>query len=148
MRSRLLGVAAAALVAFSGTAIAADPDNAIKFRKSVMKAVGGSASALAAAVKGEVEAPGSIASLGAALAAATDPAVTVVAFKQNTDGEGVEKTTATAKVWSDWEKFEKGLNDLNAAAQAVAAKGGDVTGDDLGALFKNCKACHDDFREK
>ena len=68
-------------------------------------------------------APGSLPSLSAALAAASDPALTVAAFRTDTTDEGFEKTTATPKVWTDWATFEKGLMDLNAAAKAAAPTG-------------------------
>ena len=146
--TRSLYLFAAAAVALSGAAAIADtdPDNAIKFRKSVMDAIGGSAGAIAAVLKGEVEAP--IAPLTTALASSTDPTLTIAAFRTNTTDEGFEKTTALPKVWTDWASFEKNLRDLNAATTAAAAKGDDVTADDMQAVFRACKNCHDNFREK
>ena len=137
-------VALAGAPAFGDT----DPDAQIKFRKSVMSAVGGSASAIAAVLKGEVAAPDSLPVLTATLASASDPVLTVAAFRPDTTDQGFEKTTATPRVWTDWAEFEKGLMALNETARAAAAKGADVTMADMQEVFKTCKACHDDFREK
>lgn len=130
--------------------IAKDPDNAIKYRQAVMEIVGASASSMAAIAKGDLDHNKAFADLADMLAMAGE--LTYDAFKQNTHGKGKEKTTAKEDVWTDWEKFREGLDDMNeqaikiaefaAAGNLGAAKGS------LEDLFKTCKTCHDDFREK
>ena len=145
MRSFLLAIA---LASFGTGALAADADNAIKYRKNLMKVVGGSASAIAAILKGEAGQKSDLAALTQILAASTDPKVTGPAFQENTDGKGAEKTTATGEIWSDWDKFAGIAVKLGKATQAAAAAGENVTFAEMKPVFAECKACHDDFRDK
>lgn len=149
MKKILLATAALGIALTSApAAFAADADASIKYRKSLMKIVGGSASSIGAILKGEAGQKADLAALTQILAASTDPALVNPAFKMNTDGQGVEKTTATAKVWSDWEKFAAITGKLNEAAKVAAAAGADVSFAEMKPVFAQCKACHDDFREK
>ena len=66
----------------------------------------------------------------------------------NTHGQGSMKTTADAKIWSDWAKFEEGMMELEKAGQAMASAGANATFDEVKALGATCKGCHDDFRDK
>jgi cytochrome c556 len=130
----------------------ADPDAIIKYRKGVMSAIGAKANALAAILKGDVNLPDALGPNAEALAASTNAAVITGAFRQNTDGQGNERTTATAKIWEDWDRFEKASNDLQAAALEVnkAAAAGELTSfDQLKPVFAQCGVCHKDagFRD-
>ena len=141
----------AALVFASGVALAADdPDSAIQYRKSIMGTVGANMKGSALIIQGKVSFPANL--VGHAHAIAEAAKLAPAAFKQNTDGQGSEKTTSTGDVWSDWAKFESGLKKLEeeAAKLAQVAESGDMAaaGAQLGALGKTCKACHDDFRDK
>ncbi|MEM7508463.1 MAG: cytochrome c [Pseudomonadota bacterium] len=136
------------LAILAPVAQAADADNAIKYRKNIMKIVGGSASAIAAVLKGEAGQQADLAALTQMLAASTDPAITGAAFKQNTDDQGVEKTTAKGDIWSDWDKFAGIAVKLNDAAKVAAAAGENVSFAEMKPVFAECKACHDDFRQK
>lgn len=140
-------ILAALAACVSGTAFAGANDD-VKYRQNAMKAVGSQMGSIAAILKGEVDNKGALANHAALMGAATNTAITIPAFKPNTDGQGDAKTTATAAIWSDWAKFEKGLKNLEAAGQAAAAAGAGVNGDHLKALGATCKACHDDFRVK
>ncbi len=125
-------------------------DNAIKYRKAVMGGVGANTKAIAMIAKGEVEHGEAFAAHARMLATAASLAT--AAFRQNTHGEGSEKTTAIAKVWDDWAEFEKGLKAMESEAGKLAdlAEAGDMDGakSQLGNVGKTCKACHDDFRDK
>ena len=66
----------------------------------------------------------------------------------NTDGQGTQKTTATAAIWNDWAKFEEGLMALEKAGQAMAAAGANASFDQVKALGAACKSCHKAFRVK
>ena len=126
------------------------PDNAIKYRKAVMSAVGANMSALAMIAKGEVEHVEALAAHAQMLADTSELAT--AAFRQNTDGSGRERTTALAKVWSDWDDFDEGMKAFTEEANKLAsmAEAGDMDGlpSQIGALGKTCKDCHDDFRSK
>lgn len=136
------------LLALPASANDADPDAAIKYRQGVMKAIGGATGNIGATLKGEAGSPDQLAHLVTLLATAADPAYTVPAFKQNTDGEGVEKTTATAKIWENWDDFESRLNKLGEVTKAAAAAGADAGMDQMKPVFETCKGCHDEYREK
>lgn len=140
--------AALSTFAVAPLAQAADADAAIKYRKNVMKVVGGSTGAIGSVLKGEAGRQEDLAHLVQILAASTDPAMVKAMFQQNTDGQGVEKTTAIAAIWSDWDKFASIADKLGEATTAAAAKGADVSFDDMKPVFAQCKACHSDFREK
>ena len=130
---------------------AADDDNArVQYRKGVMSSVGGHMGALACHVKGQCNldpkvlkrAAGSIAFLGE---------LSIAAFKVPTP-TATEKTTSHARIWTEWEGFEKGLRGMSQKVTALkaAAATGDraVMGPALGAVGKQCKGCHDHYREK
>lgn len=136
------------LAVLAPMAQAADADAAIKYRKNIMKIVGGSAGSIAAILKGEAGQKSDLAALTQMLASSTDPAITGAAFKQNTDGQGVEKTTSTGKIWSEWDKFAGIAVKLNDAAKVAAAAGENVTFAEMKPVFAECKACHDAYREK
>jgi cytochrome c556 len=151
MSRRLPFLAAAFAMSFMACTPAmsqdSDPDAIIKYRKGVMSAIGAKANALAAIMKGDVKLPDALGPNAEALAASANASVVIGAFKQNTDGQGSERTTATAKIWQDWERFEKTANDLQAAALEVskAAAAGELTSfDQLKPVFAQCGTCHKD----
>lgn len=154
MRPLAHGITLASLLALattSGVAIAdSAPDAAIQYRQAVMKAVGGNTKGLAMIVKGEVPFTDNLANHARGLANASQLAGS--AFKQNTHGQGSEKTTAKENIWTEWSKFEAGLKKLQEASAKLAelAEAGDAKGaaEQLGAVGKTCKGCHDDFRTK
>ena len=152
VKIRHLAIAAsAAIVLSSGLALAeSDADSAIEYRKAVMGAVGSNMKGSALIIQGKVGFADNL--VGHAQAIADAAKLSPAAFKQNTDGQGSEKTTSKGKVWSDWADFEKGLMALEteAAKLAEVAQSGDMAaaGAQLGVLGKVCKDCHDDFRTK
>lgn len=141
-------IVAAALAVCVSSAAFADADADIKYRQNAMKAIGSQIGSIAAILKGEVDNKGALANHAALMGAVTNTAITLPAFKANTDGKGETKTTATNAIWSDWAKFEKGMKDMEAAGQAAAAAGANITFAEVKALGETCKACHSDFRVK
>lgn len=140
-------IAAALAACIAGPALA-DADAAIKYRQDAMQTIGAQMGSIVAILKGEVDNKAALANHAAIMGEATSTAITIPAFKTNTDGEGSVKTTATGKVWSDWAKFEEGLMELEKAGQAMAAAGADATFEEVKALGAACKSCHDNFRDK
>ncbi len=125
----------------------ADPDAIIKYRKGVMDAIGAKTGALVAILKGDVDLKDALAPNAEALAASANAAVITGAFRQNTDGQGNEQTKATAKIWENWDRFEKAANDLQAAALDIskAAAAGELTSfDQLKPVLSQCGVCHKD----
>ena len=126
---------------------AAEPENIIKYRKNVMKAIGGHTSAAGAIVEGKVDFKRDLAEHARSLQTLTGdiPAL----FPKDSDfGE----TKAKDEVWSKRADFEKRAKDTKtkAAAFAKAVQAGNQPG--IAASFKelgeSCKACHKDFRKK
>lgn len=148
IRKFIAATTLAITVATAGTAMAADPDAAIKYRKDVMKIIGGSVTSIAAILKGEAGAPGDLAAMTQILALAADPAIIDTAFEMNTDGQGSEKTTSKGNIWTDWDKFKGITVKLNEAAADAAKAGANVTFAEMKPVFAQCKACHDEFRQK
>ena len=140
-------IAAALAVCVAGPAFA-DANADIKYRQNAMKAVGSQLGSIVAILKGEVDNKGALANHAALMGAVTDTAITIPAFKANTDGQGDAKTTATSAIWSDWAKFEQGMKEMEAAGQAAAAAGANVSFAEVKALGATCKSCHSDFRVK
>jgi len=133
-------------IAFTGFAIAdTAPDDAIKYRKNLMNSVKTSVNAMIAVTKGEVDQKDRLPELAATFAAATRSKMTIGAFKQNTDGQGGEKTTATAKVWEEWDDFAEAFTKLEAAAgeiQKLADAGELNSFDQIKPALGQCGYCH------
>lgn len=141
-------LAAGMLITATGTAFAGE--EAIEYRKSVMKAVGGHMKAISLIVKGQAGDMKDVAAHASAMAGLAQ--ATSTAFPEGSsmmDG----KTEAKMDVWEKPEEFKKVTMAFieHANNLAEAAKSGDkgAIGGALGGLGKNaCKACHDGFREK
>lgn len=148
MKALLSGLAVLAAVALPALAQEAEPDDAIKFRQNVMKGIGGSAGNIGAILQGKVAQQDKLEHLAQMLAMAADPTLTTAAFKQNTDEQGFERTSALGKIWEDWDDFESRLQKLGEATKAAADAGSGVSMDEMKAVFEVCKGCHDTYREK
>lgn len=138
-----------ATLSISVPAQAAEPDEAIKYRKAVMEVVGAHTIAIFAIMQGKVPHGDALTYHADGLAAATKH--TKPAFEQNTAGQGTEETTAKDSVW-DGPEFIERLGGLETAAGnlATAIKAGDGAAIGLAAkdLGGSCKGCHDKFREE
>lgn len=139
----LLGLMAVTSLAAS----AAEPEDIIKYRQNIMKAIGSHSSAAGAIIQGKVDYPSDLADHVRALQALTRdlPAL----FPKDSDfGE----TKARDEVWSKRAEFEKRALDARTRADAFAAavQGSDqkAVADRYKELGESCKACHKDFRRK
>ncbi len=73
------------------------------------------------------------------------------AFEKDTRGiKGF--TEAKDNIWEDWEDFSERMDKFAADTQAFAdaTKSGDNAkiGAGIGAVFKNCKSCHDKYKSE
>lgn len=126
---------------------AAEPEDIIKYRQNVMKAIGGHTAAAGAIVQGKVDYKSSLTEHARALQALTRdiPAL----FPKDSD---FGDTKAKDEVWSKRADFDKAAKDTAAkiGAFAKATQGGNAQA--IAASFKDvgesCKACHKDFRKK
>lgn len=145
----LIGTATA-LAVISGATIASAGEDEIKYRKAVMKAVGGHMGAIATILKTNAGDPKDLAAHANAMVSLAK--ISANAFPENS-GPLDGKTEALPAVWDKPDEFKKVTAAFIAEAEkvAAAAKTGDkgAVGAALGGLGKNgCKACHDGFREK
>ena len=136
---------AAAVVAMASGAIAAgDP---IADRKDIFKGWGDATKPNAGALKGE--APFDLAKAQAALKAYSDGVKKLPALFPDTSKTG-GKTEALPSIWENKAKFEGifAKLDKDATAALAAIKDEASFKAEFPKVLGNCKACHDDFREK
>lgn len=117
----------------------------IKYRKGVMKAIGGTMGSLAAVLKGQAPAKHAVA------LADTMKNLSSVAVDVFPEGSDFGETGALPVIWEKPADFKTAMDAFVAAANALpagAAAGGDAYGQAFGALGKACKGCHEHFREK
>jgi cytochrome c556 len=149
MRMVLTGLTAAALVLGAGAAYAAlDADTAIKYRKGAFQAIGSHFGGVIAGTKSPELAGDMLVHAEALAASARLP---WKAFGAGTD-KGSEKTTASAKVWSDAAGFKAAATKLETVTAdllaAVKAKDAAKIGAAIGATGAACKQCHEGYRTK
>lgn len=144
---RLAATALALLVLAAGTAGAATPVDAIKYRKAVMNTMAGHVGAISLIFSGKVEHQEYLLSHAEALAAAGDQLGKLFPAGSN-EGD----TAALPAVWSDAAAFQKAADAGKAATAALrdAVKSGDkaAIGKSLKPVFDSCKGCHDKFRKE
>ena len=142
---RSLFVAALALAA--GVAVAAEPEDIIKYRSAAMKANGAHMAAAGAIIGGKVDYQKQLADHARALAAINKDIVAL--FPKDTD---YGDTKALDAVWTNSAEFQKRARDTaqkaDAFAKAVAANDTKNTGARFKELSDSCKACHKDFRKE
>lgn len=125
-------------------------DDAIKYRKQVMSAVGDHMKSIAQIVKGEVIFMDALPTHAKGLADVGK--ISLAAFEPEVLTGDEEKTTVTADIWSDWAGYEKSMAEMNDAADAFVAAVATGEKSEIGPALKTlggtCKSCHDDFRDK
>lgn len=147
---RIFAVLVAGLaLGLAAQASAADsPENLVKYRKAVMKAIGGHTGAIAAVVKGEVSYGAHIANHARGI---KDMSLIVPeVFPANSGPDSFQDTRALAKIWGEPGKFKEAITAFQGAAAKLVevADSGDMAaiGASLGELGKSCGGCHKPFR--
>lgn len=144
---RPLVVLAGLLGCVAMTALAAEPEDIIKYRQNVMKSQGAHLAAAGAIIQGKVDFKNQLGDHVKALQASAKDVPAL--FPKDSDfGE----TKAQDSIWKNNADFQKRAKDtqdkVNALAKAVAAK----DSANYGARFKDvadsCKACHKDYRKE
>lgn len=126
---------------------AAEPEDLIKYRKNVMKAIGGDMGAIAAVMQGKAGDPAHLKMLATGLNA--NAHVVRDIFPEDS---AMGDTEAKAEIWDKPQEFDAAVSKLETAAEGflAAADGGDKAA--IGAALKElggaCKNCHDNFRQK
>jgi len=140
-------VIAAALIAATAPAQAEEPENYIKYRQAVMKAIGGHTGAAGQIVRGKVSPEGALAMHADALAALNADISSLFP-----EGSDFGETRAKEEIWSDRAAFDKAAGDAKTATAAFAAAVAAGDKEKIGAAYRNvgesCKTCHKQFREK
>ncbi len=141
---------AATLVAMTTPASAqfAKPEDAIKYRKSVMTLQGAHFGRIAAMASGRVPFDAAVAAENATIL----EMVTRLPLAGFSAGSDKGDTRAKPEIWTDTAKFKAVGEKLNADSIKLmaAAKTGnlDTLKAAVGPVGGNCKACHDDFRKE
>ena len=126
---------------------AAEPEDIIKYRQNMMKAIGGHTGAAGAIIQGKVDYKNQLADHARALQALTGdiPAL----FPKDSD---FGDTKAKDGVWSNRAEFEKTAKDAKARVATFAKAVQDGNQQAIVASYKEmgegCKSCHKDFRKK
>lgn len=141
-------IASAVLAAVSFTAPAfADGDGEIKYRKSVMKSVGGHMGAMAGILKNESANKANLMVHAQGMAALSNISGSVFP-----EGSDFGETEALPVIWEKPEEFAKAVKLFQDAAATLekTAMSADMAafGAAFGELGKACKNCHENFREK
>ncbi len=144
----LVALIMGSVVAINPQSQAADePENIIKYRQNVMKAIGAHITNIAAVVKGEV----TYVENTALNARAIRELLTLIPdlFPEGTD---TGKTNALPDIWTDRAKFDELADAMNGPADEMvaAAETNDMAtiGEALGKLGKACGNCHKPFRKE
>ena len=143
MRGLYLVLAAAI---FAGSAFAAE-DSAVKYRKSVMKALGGHMGATASIVKGEAGAKHHLVAHAASMSSIAR--MTADLFPKGSDKGD---TRALPVIWEKPQDFAKVVQALEAATGGLVAAARSGDGNEIknafSAVGKACGGCHKKFRKK
>lgn len=146
MQWGLLG--ALALAPLMGSAQWAKPEDAVRYRQSVMNVIGNHFGRLAPIAKGEK--PFDAAAVQANVAVIE--ALHKLPFEAFGPGTEVAQTKAKPEVWTDTAKFQDAAKKMQdqVVKLSAAAKSGDAAAFKaaFGETGQSCKACHDNFRQK
>lgn len=145
--ARLLAVGSILALLLPMALHAAEPDDIIKYRQNMMKAIGGHTAAAGAIVHGKVDYKNQLPMHAHALLALTSdiPAL----FPKGSD---FGDTKAKDEVWSNRAEFENRAKNAKdkVATFAKAVQGGNqqAMASSFMKMGESCKACHKDFRKK
>ena len=120
-------------------------EGAIKYRQSVMSAIGGHMGAIARIVRGEADQGDHLLAHAQAISALSG--MVTDAFEENAEGADND---ALPEIWSDWDGFAGKAGDLETAAAAFVAAvetgDGAAIGEALGGVGNGCQGCHENYR--
>lgn len=122
----------------------------VKYRQTVMKAVGAHTGAIAAVAKGQVEYGDHVKNHAASLAEMG--AITAALFPEGSGPDDYADTGALNEIWSKPDEFQAAVAAFRdqSAKLAEVAQGGDMkaTMAEFQNLGKTCGGCHKPFRVK
>ncbi|MCU1347821.1 MAG: cytochrome [Acidobacteria bacterium] len=138
------------LLLLSLPAGAADkPADVVKYRQSVMKAMGAHLTALSLVAKKQVSGRSQLASHAEAVRAMS---AGLAAFFPKGTGPDTVKSEAKPAIWERWSEFEAAAKTLERDSALLAAaaneKDGTLLAARLDATGKACAGCHKQFRQE
>lgn len=147
MKTTLAASAVVMAMTLAAPTVHANEDGEIKYRKALMKSVGGHMGAIVGILKSTTANSANLQVHADGMAALAGIAGT--AFPEGSDfGE----TTVLPVIWEKPDEFAAAMKKFQDAANgmAAAAKSGDMAqvGAAMGPLGESCKNCHENFREK
>ena len=146
LRALFLASLAVIVLGFSVSGPALADGHEIKFRKSIMKSVGGTMGGLVGVLKKQASAE------YAAPLAANMSNLAQISVGIFPEGSDFGETGALPAIWEKPAEFKKAIEAFQMAAANLSkvAASGDMTafGGAFGALGKSCKGCHTNFRQK
>jgi cytochrome c556 len=144
-RNFIFATLAAGIFSLGLTQVASADGHEIKYRKGVMKAIGGTMGSLAAVLKQQAPKEHAV---PLALTMRNLASIAPDIFPASSDfGE----TAALPKIWEKPADFKKAVDAFMLAASILpdaAAAGGEDYKVAFMALGKSCKGCHESFRKK
>jgi len=145
-KSTIMAIGLALVATTAGADGLTSVENAIKYRKSVMNALGGHMGSIARIANGEVEYTEHI--LGHSTAINAIASMTANIFPR---GSGGSNSRAKDEVWQDTAKFDEAVKAFQSAAanllQAANSGEKDAVGAALSGVGKSCGTCHKTFRK-
>ncbi len=145
-KSTVMAIGLALVATMAGADNHTSGQNEIKYRKAVMKALGGHMSAMARIIKGEVGHTGHM--FGHATAINVIASMMADIFPK---GSGGNNTRANDEVWQDAVKFSEAVGAFQGAAANLLQSGNSddrgAVGATLGEVGKSCGGCHRTFRK-
>jgi cytochrome c556 len=146
MKPIIIRFAAVAAVALAAVGASAD-DSPIVQRKAILKGFGDATKPVYAMLKGEAAFDNAV--VQKALATYIDGAKKLPALFPDTSKTG-DDTAALPKIWEEKAKFEGIFAKLgdDATAAAAAIKDEATFKANFSKVLGDCKACHDDYRQK
>ncbi len=123
------------------------PEDAVKYRQSIMKSLSGHNGAISLMVRGKAGDPANLGNHVQALVNLTSEIESL--FKVGAD---LEDDRALPTIWDNAEAFADAIENIEAAVAALSevVDSGDMQAIDAAHrdMGKACKGCHEDFRQK
>lgn len=123
----------------------AKAEDAVKYRQSTMFLMNNHMGRLGAMARGAVPFDAAAAQSSARLV----ESLSHLAWEAYTPNSVTDRSRAKPEIWQDAAKFKKAIESAMAETQKLPAAVATLDGlkAQVGAVGRNCKACHDDFRK-
>ncbi|ABM62092.1 c-type cytochrome [Halorhodospira halophila] len=133
----------------AGTTMAQSDEEQIEYRQAVLTVIGGNFGPMGDMAQGEIDYDAERFARNAQRVAD----LSRMGLEGFEGGPHSGDTDAKTAIWDEWEEFEQGMADFEAAARelAEATEGGEQDLSDIQGPFmqvaESCQACHDNYRD-